>query len=259
MNIEISDNAKNLMDMSEQLDWSTPEFKLKHFVGGSHLHPMHKIQQYLLELNARVDQAEAYEYDVLKWEAEQELERELANESARLSEKKIHEIEVMDLERKIKATRVKINRTKQDIAKFERLIEEFNASEEGRDDNGELYMDILKDPIKMERIEASYWEYRLAKQAAMDMVAYGRIGVGNMDAIMQLDANAQNKCIAMAYEVLMLNEHRINVIQDRVQERLTNGQTVSDICKLVNMGTNTEFMSQLEQAEKVDVPLIQKR
>ena len=115
----------------------------------------------------------------------------------------------------------------------------------------------MRDPEAFERIEKSYWEYRLAKQASLDMIAYGRIGVGNMEAILQLDPDSQNKSIAMAYELLIMNENRMALISDKVQEQIKLGKPVTDIHKLVGIA-KTEFFTQLENQEKPDVPHIQK-
>ena len=142
-----------------------------------------------------------------------------------------------------------------------KLIDEIDNSPLGRTKDGRRYLDIMNDPEQNEEIESDYWEYRLAKQAAMDMIAYGRIGVGNMEAIMQLDADSQNKTIAMAYEVLIQNESRMNKISDAVVNKLEKGETVSDIHLLANI-SQSEFIDdvalKLTQEKKV-VPLIQKR
>lgn len=254
----LSDSQNSMMLKAQEMDWSVPEFKVKHFVGGSHIHPLHRVQQYLLELNTRLDMMNQHDYDLAKFKALQELEREKKEYAKFNAEKTLCDVEIDDLGRKIKATEVKVHNLSEDIKKYMRLIEDFNNSPEGRDKDGVLYYDILSDPVKREAIEAEYWEYRLAKQAAMDMVAYGRIGSGNMEAILQLDADAQNKCIAMAYEVLITNETRMNMIQEKVVERLESGRTVSDIGKLMNI-QKSEFLNRLESPEKPNVPLIQKR
>ena len=65
------------------------------------------------------------------------------------------------------------------------LYNEFMASDEAYlpDGSGRTYMDILN--TKEEDVyEAEYWTNRLAKQAATDMLFYGRINGGNMDAIL---------------------------------------------------------------------------
>jgi hypothetical protein len=254
----LTETQNSMILKAQQMDWSVPEFKVKHFVGGSHIHPLHRIQQYLLELNSRMEMMGTYEYELSKFKAQRELEYEKREVAQFKAEKTLCEIEIADIDRKVKATEGRIFSLSQDIKKYMNLIEEFNNSPEGRDADGELYYDILSNPIKREAIEAEYWEYRLAKQAAMDMVAYGRIGTGNMEAILQLSGDSQNKCIAMAYEVLITNETRMNLIQEKVVERLESGRTVSDIGKLMNI-QKSEFLNRLESSEKPNVPLIQKR
>lgn len=254
----LSNDHQVLLDKSIRTDWSTPEYKLKHFVGGSHIHPLHKVKQYMLELNTRQEHLETYEREIQKYEFEIELEQEKKEVARFNAEKKICDLEIQHLELKIKVAKEKLRTFIRDRDKFLKLIDEFNNSAEGRDEQGRRYIDLMDDPEEYEKIEKQYWEYRLAKQASLDMVAYGRIGVGNMDAILQLDADSQQKCIAMAYETLILNETRMVAISDAVHQRLQNGQTVSDIHKLLNMGDNPVF-PQLQNQESVDVPRIQKR
>ena len=227
----------DLISRSIRHDWSVPEFKVKHFVAGSHIHPLHKIKQYLMELGSRYENLEIFENDI----------------------KRI-ELEIMVKTRALEIAKEKFRNANAEVNKYLRLIEEFNQSAEGKNDEGKLYMDLMNDSVECEKIEAQYWEYRLAKQAALDMIAYGRIGIGNMEAIMQLDAEAQNKCIAMAYEVLVTNENRMTQISDGVVKLLRAGQEVSDINKLLQI-ERTEFVQQLEdktQGNTPNVPLIQK-
>jgi hypothetical protein len=239
-------------------DWSTPIFKIKHFVAGSHIHPLHKLKQLMMELNSRQENVEAFERDFIRIETEIELEEEQKAVAQFNAQKKLHDLEIVSKRRSLMVSKEKYKNAVRERAKILELIEEFNASEEGADKDGVPYSEIIKDPEAFERIEKSYWEYRLAKQASLDMIAYGRIGVGNMEAILQLDPDSQNKSIAMAYELLIMNEHRMTQISDKVQERISAGQTVSDIHKLVGI-SKSEFFTQLTNQEKPDVPLIQKR
>lgn len=254
----LNEKQNDILSKSAKNDWSVPEFKLKHFVAQSHVHPMHQIRQYMLELNAKQEMIEQWEKDSATFEIQIEIEQEKKEHVTYKAEAKLCDLEILDLERKIKIVKEKLQTANKERNKIFRLIEEFNESPKGRDERGVLYIDILSDREKSEEVEKEYWEYRLAKQAAMDMIAYGRIGVGNIEAITQLESDSQNKILAMAYEVLITNEARMNLIQDRVQERLQSGNTVSDITKLMEIG-QSEFLDQLQIQEKKDVPLIQKR
>lgn len=242
-------------------DWSIPEFKLKHFVANSQIHPLHKVKQMMIELNSRQEALESFNDEKDKLAAEIELEEEMKGFAQFEGQKKLHDIEIRKKKRSLDIAREKTRSLLNEREKFLKAIERFNASEEGTDpETGKLYMDILNDPVHCEKIEEKYWEYRLGKQAAMDMIAYGRIGVGNMEAILQLSADSQNKCLAMAYELVITNEKRMNIITDGVQKRLELGQPVSDITKLVGIErTETlQLLSNDNRQEEKNVPLIQK-
>ena len=43
--------------------------------------------------------------------------------------------------------------------------------------------DAIQDPKKPHELETQHWRARLGKQAALDIIALGRIGTGNMEAI----------------------------------------------------------------------------
>lgn len=259
MLLSLKSEDQVILNNSIKHDWSVPEYKLKHFIGNSQIHPLHKIKQYLMELNSRQESCERFEYDINKMQLEKELEEEYESVAQFEAEKKLHQLEANQKEKQILVTKEKFRHALAERDKILKVIKEFNNSEEGIHSDGRLYMDILhNDPVECERIEKKYWEYRLAKQAALDMIAYGRIGVGNMDAIMQLGKDSQNKCIAMAYEVLISNEHRMNLISDKVQEKLASGDSVSDINKLLNM-EKTQSAQMITNQENNDAPLIQKR
>ena len=258
----LSEKQNEIVRMCQQFDWSTPEYKLKNFVARSHIHPMHQLRQLMLELNAKQEMIDSFKYDEEKFELEIQLEMEKKELAQFEAQKKLHDLEAKTIGHKLAIVREKLRTVIQEHKKILKLIEEIDNGPQGRTTDGRRYLDLMYDPQQNEEIESDYWEYRLAKQAALDMIAYGRIGVGNMEAIMQLDADAQNKTLAMAYEVLIQNESRMNKISDAVVQRLNNGQTVSDIHLLANI-SQTEFVDdiqlQIESQEQKVVPLIQKR
>ena len=260
--IVLTEKQNEIIRKSQLNDWSIPEFKLKNFVARSHIHPMHQLRQLMLELNTKTEMIDNWEFDREQFELEIELENEQAELTQYVAQKKLHLLEVKRIKAKLAVVNEKLRTILYEREKVLKLIDEIDNSPQGYTKDGRRYLDIMNDPEQNEEIERDYWEYRLAKQAAMDMIAYGRIGVGNMEAIMQLDADSQNKSITMAYEILIQNESRMNKISDTVVEKLNNGETVSDIHLLANI-SQSEFINdislQLANQEKKVVPLIQKR
>lgn len=252
-NSHLTKDQKDLIAYSITRDWSMPEYKLKQFVGNSQIHPYHKLKQYFMELNIREEGIENFLLGAKKLEIEIELEKELIEAAIYKAEIKLHELEILKKERELKAIRSKLVHTYQDRFKIIKAIEDFNNSSEAVDSQGRKYSDLMSDPIESEKIEKEYWEMRLAKQAAMDMVAYGRIGTGNMEAILQMEGDSQNKAISMAYEILLQNEYRMIQISDNVQEKLKNNLQISNISNILNIKYETNQIQ-----EKNNVPLIQK-
>lgn len=259
--IVLTEKQNEIIRKSQKNDWSIPEYKLKNFVARSHIHPMQQLRQLMLELNSKTEMIEAWEFDREQFELEIELEMEKKELTPYVSQQKLHDLEAKRIKTKLLTVKEKLRTIYRERDKVLRLIEEIDNSPQGYTADGRRYLDIMSDPEQSEEIESDYWEYRLAKQGALDMIAYGRIGVGNMEAIMQLDADAQNRTLAMAYEVLIQNESRMNKISDAVVETLNQGKTVSDIHKLANI-SQTDFIEdvtlKLTQEQKI-VPLIQKR
>lgn len=259
--IVLTEKQNEIIRKSQKNDWSIPEYKLKNFVARSHIHPMHQLRQLMLELNSKTEMIENWEFDREQFELEIELEMEKKDLTPYEAQKKLHDLEAKRVKTKLAVVTEKLRTIYRERDKVLRLIEEIDNSPQGYTEDGRRYLDIMNDPEQSEEIESDYWEYRLAKQGALDMIAYGRIGVGNMEAIMQLDADAQNRTLAMAYEVLLQNESRMNKISDAVVETLNQGKTVSDIHKLANI-SQTDFIEdvtlKLTQEQKI-VPLIQKR
>jgi len=253
---EITTLDEKILDKAKFHDWSTPEFKLKYFVSKSHIHPLHQLKQYMLELNSKQDMVEVYEKEIKTFEIQIEIEEEKKILVTYKAEVKLCEIEILDLKRKILSSKEKLKTVVRERDKILKLIKEFNDSPQGKDKHGNLYIEKIDDADYFEENEREYWEYRLAKQTAMDMIAYGRIGVGNLDAITQLEAETQNKIIAMAYEILITNEARMNKIQDLVSKKLEAGEKVSGITQLMNI-KKTEFINQLEFRNQNNVHLIQ--
>jgi hypothetical protein len=61
---------------------------------------------------------------------------------------------------------------------------------------------------------------RLAKQTALDMIAYGRAGVGNMEAVGMLEPAQQIEVMELACDYFVRNEIRTNNILSYVNDSI---------------------------------------
>lgn len=89
-----------------------------------------------------------------------------------------------------------------------KLIQDIIDSPDGKYEDGRTLLEIMEDPIVTEKLEHQYWTFRMAKQTALDMIAYGRAGLGNMDSVFMLDGEQQQEIIKLATDLFVKNENR---------------------------------------------------
>jgi hypothetical protein len=197
-----------------------PEFKIKNFVGNAQITPYAKLKQYLTELSGRQSAVESMEYEHQKLELQIELEKEFAESADSPAKRKLHELEVFKLNNLLNKSKFRLRDTYAERDLYIKVIEDFNNSPEAKLPDGRLLIDALDDPETCEKLEKEHWTLRLAKQTAMDMIAYGRAGVGNMEAVTMLEPEQQLDVMKIACEFFIRNENRTNALLSATNEAL---------------------------------------
>lgn len=179
-------------------EWTNPKFKLKWFVGQSQITPFAKFRQWLLEIKTKEESIENMEYEIAKHNVEVKRFQRMIEESNDPLDRELAEIEKWNAERNYYTSRRRLQDWYLERQQLIDLVNEFMQSEEAilPDGSGRTYWDIL-DTSEEDIYEAEYWTNRLAKQAATDMLFYGRINGGNMDAILQLPPEQQAETLAL--------------------------------------------------------------
>ena len=105
---------------------------------------------------------------------------------------------------------------------------------------------IAQEDPEQERI---YWQTRMAKQTAVDMIAQGRIGAGQMASIMLMDINDQEVVITKAIEYSTRLNNTIGKLDVDAQKKLL-GRELNDIPLIED---NVEQITKnLVQSESID-------
>ena len=168
---------------NNEVDSSVPKFKLKHFVGGAQLTPFHNLKQLFLELKIRQDSFLHIEWEIARKKMEEMVEREKLANSTNDIEKQYIEIDLLNIVKdKKRHEDAQVGALKEKDARIE-LIREVCDGPQGTLPDGTKLMDVFGNKELEEELERQHWVTRLAKQASMEMLAYGKIGTGNMDAI----------------------------------------------------------------------------
>jgi hypothetical protein len=201
-------------------NWGVPTFKIDNFVGGAQYSNFGKLRQFLLELKSREDNIVEYEFKIEKLQAEIELEKEFLEKTDSPAQKKIHNISIREKERSIYNTKNMVTMVYEERDKYMSLITKFNESEEGKMPDGRRYMDIIGNYEEEERLESELWATRLGGQAAYDLMFYGRINGGNLEAIYQLPEEVRMKALENAVEKTIITQKTLELVQKDVMNRL---------------------------------------
>lgn len=195
----LSEKDKNILEFSMNKEWCNPKFKLRWFVGETQVTPFAKIRQWLLEVKSREESIENLEYEIAKWQIQIDRHQHIAKNADNEFDRRENELEAWNLTRNQIMTKRRLSNWYLERQQLIDLVNEFLESDEALlpDGSGRTYMDIM-DTDEEEVYEAHYWTNRLAKQAATDLLFYGRVNSGNMDAILSMSPEQQTETLTLA-------------------------------------------------------------
>lgn len=217
----LSEREQALVKKSLNKEWTNPKFKLKWFVGQAQITPFAKFRQWLLEIKTKEEAIENMEYELAKLDVEYDRYKRIRDGSPDDLDRRLAEIEMWNTERLRYTTRRRLQDWYLERQHLLDLLQEFMDSDEAKltDGSGRTYMDIL-DTEEEDKFEAEIWTNRLAKQAACDMIFYGRINSGNMDAILSMAPEQQAETLALAVNFGTQLQQYTNQLQHQVDTSL---------------------------------------
>jgi hypothetical protein len=200
--------------------WGVPVFKIDNFVAGAQFTPFGKLRQLLLELGSRENLITDQELKIERVRLEIELEKELISQETSPAKIKLHELTIKEKERVLNNHKITISLLYEERDKHMMLIDRFNESEEGLLPDGRRIMDIIGNHEEEERLEAELWGIRLGAQAAYDLMFYGRVNSGNMEAIDQLPPQIREIALDHAVQKAIETNTHLEKLQVEVKKRL---------------------------------------
>lgn len=217
----LTEDEKKLIKLSMNKEWTNPKFKLRWFVGQAQITPFAKFRQWLLEIKSKEESIENMEYELAKLELEKDRFIRIRDNSADDLDRRGAEIELWNNERLVYTTKRRLQDWYLERQHLVDLLQEFLASDEAKlkDGSGRTYMDIMNTEEE-DGFEAEIWTNRLAKQAACDMMFYGRINSGNMDAILSMSPEQQADTLNLAINFGTQLQQYVNLLQNQVDKEL---------------------------------------
>jgi hypothetical protein len=206
---ELSDK---LIAIAENVSFALPKYKADNFVGGAQITPYAKLKQWLLELRGREDIVEHLEYVLRKQELEIQIQEESKEFVTDPKRKELVDLTIADM--KIDLRKYKRNLKDAYIERqgFVDLIAEFLESDDAKLPNGGSLIDVIGNKELEHKFEHEYWTVRMAKQAMLDMISYGRIGTGNLDSILMMSPEQQKDVLSLASSYTVFIDKNINTL-----------------------------------------------
>lgn len=184
----ISDLDWKLLESSLHMQGGMTDYQCRYFVKNSQITPWRSVRQCLLELETRYHSYVEIKCSLRKAEVlRKKFIRDYQNSTDEL-EKELIQIDIDKNDYDITIWKRKYNQAQKEMDTFLTLIKEHISSEE----EIKFFTQINEEE------ERKYWIARMGKQAAMDIVSYGRIGAGNMDSIAMMDEQDQLASLEIA-------------------------------------------------------------
>lgn len=213
----LTESQNDLVNLAMKLDHGTPYFKIKHFVGDSQITAFAKYKQFLLELRGREEVVEHTLVQIARQEMDIEILKEELEAAITPAQIKRKEFELVTNQNDLLKMHRRLRTAYRERDDYVKALEEMYATGEAYLPDGSDLKEVVLDPDKSEQMEAQHWVYRLGKQAALDMISFGKIGTGNMDAISQLSTEDQ----VNAFKIALSWTHRVNGAMQELETEVT--------------------------------------
>ena len=178
----------DVLSASMRFDSGMTEYECEHFVADPQLTPWRKVRQALMELETRYH---AYMENRNSLRKAEILRKRLNRDMPELPDELDRELMQIDMEKNdydISIWKRKLRQSELELKYFLNVVEKYVDDEHPL----EYYCEENHQEVRM------YWIARMGKQAAMDIISYGRIGSGNMTTIMDMPEEDQVETLGVA-------------------------------------------------------------
>tara|TARA_A100001035_G_scaffold278129_1_gene276394 strand:+ start:2457 stop:3305 length:849 start_codon:yes stop_codon:yes gene_type:complete len=180
----------DILSASMRFNSGMTEYECEHFVADTQLTPWRKVRQALMELETRYH---AYMENRNSLRKAEILRKKLVISMDQEPDELNKELMQIDLEKNdydISIWKRKLRQSELELKYFLNVVDKYVDEENGYP----LEYFTTEQPHEVK----TYWIARMGKQAAMDIVSYGRIGAGNMTSIMDMPEEDQVEALGIA-------------------------------------------------------------
>jgi hypothetical protein len=201
-------SKETILSNAAKFSTGQTDYQNENFVMNSHVTKYRQIRQALLEIENRHHGIRKIKLDVRRDEIKiKALQRDLEKCEDEL-EAELIKIDIEDLQSDNDIRKRKLERQEKEIDIFVKRVQDEVENEE----DIQRYFD--QDPEE----ERKYWIARMGKQAAMDILSFGRISTGNLDSIAMLAEEEQLQILSIGFQYSNLLGGQLAKIEGRTRE-----------------------------------------
>lgn len=244
----LSPKERDLLELALATDHGTPLFKVRHFVGDAQITRYAKYKQMMLELRAREEIIEQTLVTLEKNKAHIEEVKELIEAAETPAKRAQLQWDLTSHINDVAKTERRLQMAYKERGHFLQILNEMYENGEAYLEDGTDLRKALVDEELGERLEAEHWTYRLGKQAALDLIAYGHIGTGNLEAISMMNEEQAVKTLQLAMTYSHSVKKALGTMEQTIIQAIESGQINSTI-DIEQQQTPKELESPREELE----------
>lgn len=192
------------------MDYGMTHEQIKNFVVNSHVTDKRKLRQVLVEVSSRNHERKKLLLDVERKRVKIDQLIAQMNLADDPYEKALMEIDIKEFELDLGRFRIAIHQHDNEMDAFMEWVNKNYSDME----------ELIEESKYDEEQERKYWIARMGKQAAMDVYATGKIGVGNLDSIAMMREDDQNATLNIAMQYSGLLNAGIGKIQNEIKPQI---------------------------------------
>jgi len=185
---DMGDFEKEIMTYAVHSNMGMTAYQCQNFVARSQLTPWRQVRQAYMELEARYHAYQEIKASLRKAEL---LRKKWIRDQAEAVDEIAKEMLQVDIDKNdydITIWKRKMLQAEREINAFLEIVKFYAKTEE----------DLEWFAAENAEEERKYWIARMGKQAAMDIISYGRVASGNMDSIAMMPEGDQIEALQMA-------------------------------------------------------------
>jgi len=175
-------------DILDNVEKGMSDFQIKNFVVNAQLTPLKQLQQAAMEAQVREDNLKKSEFEITKTKLKIKIFEAHKEKTDDELEKAQVELDLIIANEKLISIDKEKKRIARELKSFQDVLDFFNEN-----------YDIEKMIEMQDTLDIDYWVKRLSKQASMDIISTGRIGTGNLSAMLDMPDDIFQICVQETY------------------------------------------------------------